>query len=176
MDYDMMPLFKINGGWNELGERCIARYYCTYVTVIQVRDWLPNDIGGLVWFGYDNPAMTAYAPVYIGIQKVPESYKICGRPGFNRNCAWWAFNRVADLSAQKWGAMRHDVALVWKKFEYEAFNRQKQNEIKALKLYKKSPGKARRFLTQYSNEWMIRLEKAYWKLGDDLWSKYTGKF
>ncbi|MCK4236092.1 MAG: C69 family dipeptidase, partial [Candidatus Krumholzibacteria bacterium] len=32
MDYDMMPLFKINGGWGRLGERCIARYYCTYVT------------------------------------------------------------------------------------------------------------------------------------------------
>ncbi|MCK5057725.1 MAG: C69 family dipeptidase, partial [Candidatus Aminicenantes bacterium] len=37
MDYDMMPLFKINGGWNELGERCIARYYCGYATVIQAR-------------------------------------------------------------------------------------------------------------------------------------------
>jgi dipeptidase len=176
MDYDMMPLFKINGGWNELGERCIARYYCTYVTVIQVRNWLPDDIGGLVWFGYDNPAMTAYAPIYIGIEKVPESYKICGRSGFNLKCAWWAFNRVADFSAQKWGSMRHDVAKVWKKFENEIFSSQMKIEKEALRLYKKSPRKARRYLTRYSNEWMIRLEKAYWKLGDDLWSKYTGKF
>jgi len=176
MHYDMMPLFKINGGWNELGERCIARYYCTYVTVVQVRDWLPNEIGGLVWFGYDNPAMTAYAPIYIGIESVPESYKICGRPGFNRNCAWWAFNRVADLSAQKWGAMRRDVAEVWRAFEEEVFARQDDVESRALTLYRKSPRKARRFLTEYSNHWMKRLEDAYWKLGDDLWSKYTGKF
>jgi dipeptidase len=176
MHYDMMPLFKINGGWNELGERCIARYYCTYATVIQVRGWLPNEIGGLVWFGYDNPAMLAYAPIYIGIDKVPESYKICGRPGFNRESAWWAFNRVADLSAQKWGYMRHDVAKVWKAFEEEAFAKQKEIEEKALALYKKNPKKARKFLTQYSNEWMNKLVKAYWKLGDDLWSKYTGKF
>jgi dipeptidase len=176
MDYDMMPLFKVNGGWNELGERCIARYYCTYATVIQVRGWLPNEIGGLVWFGYDNPAMLSYAPIYIGIEKMPESYKICGRPGFNRDCAWWAFNRVADLAAQKWGHMRHDVAKVWKAFEEEAFAKQKEIEEKALALYKKNPGKARKFLTQYSNDWMNKLVKAYWKLGDDLWSKYTGKF
>jgi dipeptidase len=176
MDYDMMPLFKINGGWNEMGERCIARYYCTYATVIQVRDWLPNEIGGLVWFGYDNPAMTAYAPLYIGIDKVPESFKICGRPGWNRDCAWWAFNRVSDLSAQKWGHMRKDVKEVWKGFEDDAFAKQKEIEEKALALYKKSPKKARKFLTQYSNDWMNKLVKAYWKLGDDLWTKYTGKF
>ncbi len=176
MDYDMMPLFKVNGGWNELGERCIARYYCTYATIIQVRDWLPNDIGGLVWFAYDNPAMTAYAPIYIGIEKVPESYKICGRPGFNRDCAWWAFNRVADLSAQKWGDMRHDAAEVWQKFEEEALKNQPEIEAKALAYYKEDPKKARKFLTEYSSEWMNKLVKAYWKLGDDLWSKYTGKF
>ena len=176
MDYDMMPLFKINGGWNEMGERCIARYYCTYATVIQVRDWLPDDIGGLVWFGYDNPAMTAYAPVYIGIEKVPESYKICGRPGFNRKCAWWAFNRVADLAAQKWGDMRHDVKAIWKPFQDKAFQQQKESEQKALKLYLQTPQKARQFLTRLSNEWLMKLETAYWKLGDDLWSKYTGKF
>jgi dipeptidase len=176
MDYDMMPLFKINGGWNELGERCIARYYCAYATVIQVRDWLPNDIGGLVWFSYDNPAMTSYAPLYIGIDKVPESYKICGRPGFNYDCAWWAFNRVADLSAQKWGEMRHDAAKVWQKFEREALGEQAEVEAKALALYKKSPSKARKFLTEYSNKWMNKLVKAYWQLGNDLWSKYTGKF
>lgn len=176
MHYDMMPLFKINGGWNEMGERCIARYYCTYATVIQVRDWLPNEIGGLVWFGYDNPAQTAYAPIYIGIEKVPESYKICGRPGYNMDCAWWAFNRVSDLSAQKWGAMRHDVDKVRKAFEEEVFKNQKEIEEKALALYKKNPKKARKFLTKYSNDWMNKLTKAYWKLGDDLWSKYTGKF
>ncbi|MCP5046775.1 MAG: peptidase C69, partial [bacterium] len=176
MDYDMMPLFKINGGWNELGERCIARYYCTYVTIIQVRSWLPNEIGGLVWFGYDNPAMAAYAPLDIGIEKVPEPYKYCGRPGFNRGSAWWAFNRVADLSAQKWGHMRKDVDAVREKFEEEAFNKQKEFEEQALALYKKSPKKARKFLTKYSNEWMKKITAAYWKLGDDLWSKYTGKF
>jgi len=120
--------------------------------------------------------MAAYAPIYVGIDKIPESFKYCGRPGFNRQSAWWAFNRVADLSAQKWGHMRHDVAKVWKKFEKEAFDKQAETEKKALELYKKSPRKARKFLTDYSNKWMNKLVDAYWKLGDDLWSKYTGKF
>lgn len=176
MHYDMMPLLKVNGGWNELGERCIARYYCTYVTVIQLRDWLPGDIGGLIWFGYDNPAMTAYVPIYMGIEKIPEAFKVCGRPGFNRKSAWWAFNRVSDLAAQKWGYMRHDVKKVWKEFEEKLFKQQKEIEEQALKLYKKSPRKAKEFLTKYSNRWLSEITQRFWKLGDDLWSKYTGKF
>lgn len=176
MHYDMMPLFKVNGGWNEMGERCIARYYCTYATIIQVRGWLPDDIGGLVWFGYDNPAMLTYAPLYVGIESVPESYKICGRPGFNRDCAWWAFNRAADLAAQKWGLMRHDVAKVRDPLQKEVLDKQKEVEEKALALYKKNPKKARKYLTRYCNDFMNKIVNAYWKLGDDLWSKYTGKF
>jgi dipeptidase len=144
--------------------------------VVQLRDWLPNDIGGLVWLGHDNPATTAYAPVYAGCDHMPESYKLCGRPGFNRKCAWWAFNRVADLAAQKWGHMRHDVAKIYQEFEKEAFEKQNEIEAKALALYNKNPKKARRFLTQYSNSWMNRLVQRYWQLGDQLWSKYTGKF
>ncbi|MCP4217719.1 MAG: hypothetical protein GY765_23965 [bacterium] len=176
MHYDMMPLLKVNGGWNEMGERCIARYYCTYATVIQVRSWLPNEIGGIVWFGYDNPAMLTYAPVYAGIESVPASYKISGRTGYNLDCAWWAFNRVADLSAQKWGEMRHDVAKVRDPLQKEILEKQVEIEKQALELYKKNPKKARKFLTEYTNNWLLRLEKAYWKLGDDIWTKYTGKF
>jgi len=42
MPYDMNKLLKINGGWGWLGERCMARWYCMYVTVTQSRGWLPD--------------------------------------------------------------------------------------------------------------------------------------
>ena len=176
MHYDLMPLLKVNGGWNEMGERTIARYYCNYVFVAQARSWLPNPIGGLVWFGYDNPAMTAYAPIYIGINDVPNSYKINGRDGFNRECAWWAFNRVADLAAQKWGLMRLDVDSARVLVEDQAFSKQETIEKKALALYKKNPKKAEKLLTKYSNDFMSQITREWWELGDFLWSKYTGKF
>ncbi|MBN1351587.1 C69 family dipeptidase [candidate division KSB1 bacterium] len=176
MPYDMMPLFNINGGWGAKGERCIARWYCTYVTVTQSRDWLPDPIGGLVWLGYDNPAMTAYAPLYCGILDVPDSYKICGRPKFNRECAWWAFNRVADLAQQRWGDMRFDVDSVRIGIEKAAFANQNESENQALALYKSQPDSAAKFLTQAVNEFCNHIVDEYWKLGDHLWSKYTGKF
>ena len=176
MHYDMMPLFKVNGGWNRMGERCIARYYCTYITITQSRSSLPDPVGGLVWFGWDNPAMTAFVPVYCGITDIPDSWKICGRPAFDRDCAWWAFNRVSDLSAQKWGQMRVEVDSVRTAFEEEAFARQAEVEKKAAELFAKSPKKAQKYLTGYTGEFADRATKAYWDLGDHLFWKYTGKF
>jgi dipeptidase len=176
MHYDMMPLLKVNGGWNRMGERCIARYYCTYVTVTQSRSWLPDPVGGVVWLGWDNPAMTTYAPLYCGITDVPDSWKVCGRPRYERGCAWWAFNRVADLSAQKWGHMRVDVDSARVAFEEEAFAARPEVEAKARELYGKNEKRARKYLTGYVMDYCDRITKGYWGLGDHLWSKYTGKF
>ncbi len=107
MPYEMNKMLKINGGWGWRGERSLARWYCMYVHVTQSRSWLPDPVGGLVWFGYSNPAMTTYVPLYAGVTDLPRDYQTDGRTtGFSRRSAWWAFNRVATLSAHRWGEMR----------------------------------------------------------------------
>lgn len=183
INYEAMPLFKISGGWHEpggrgweeLGERCLARWYCIYVTVTQSRCWLPDPIGGLVWLGYANPAMTAYAPFYNCVTRLPQSYRINGRPGYNQDCAWWAFERVACLAKRIWGHMRVDVDSVRSQIEKQGFEDQPEIESQAAALYKKSPKRAIKLLTNYTNEYCDRIVKAYWNLGDHLWSKYYDK-
>ena len=67
MNGDLLGLFRIKR------ERTISSPAATYLQVTQSRDWLPGPIGGLVWLGYDNPATTPHAPIYIGISR-------CRRP------------------------------------------------------------------------------------------------
>ncbi|MEJ2629470.1 MAG: C69 family dipeptidase, partial [bacterium] len=62
MPYDMNKLFDINGGWGWRGERTIARWYTMYATITQSRDWLPDEIGGVVWLAWDNVATSVYIP------------------------------------------------------------------------------------------------------------------
>jgi dipeptidase len=177
MPYDMNELFKINGGWGWRGERPIARWYTMYATITQSRDNLPNEIGGVVWLAFDNVASSIYIPIYCGITDLPQSYKTDGRTnGFSRDCAWWAFNHLGTLAAQRWGDMRKDVAAVWKPLQAELFAQQKAIEAQAQTLYNKNPKAAREFLTQYSMRWGEKVVKAAWKLGDDLWTKYDEKF
>ncbi|MFO7905719.1 MAG: dipeptidase [Planctomycetota bacterium] len=173
MPYDMNELFDINGGWGELGERHLARWYCMYATVTQSRSWLPDAVGGVVWFGYGNPAMTTYVPIYAGVSRLPRDYRTDGRStGFSRRAAWWAFNRASTLAAQRWGDMRRDVADVRDPLQEKFLARQSQVAETATELLKKNRKKARQFLTRATTEACREATQAYWNLGDMLWTKY----
>ena len=177
MPYDMLPLFKINGGWGWRGERTIARWYTIYAIITQSRDWLPNEIGGVVWLAWDNVATSVYVPFYAGGTDVPPSYETPGRVnGYTRKSAWWAFNRLGTLTAQRWGDMRLDVKNVWEPIQHKLFDNQKEIEQKALQLYKIDKKEARHFLTDYSILWGNKVVEKAWKLGDFLWTKYDEKF
>src|SRR6056297_534983 len=188
MPYDQLEISDVSGGWYSideetgdirfLGERTIARWYTMYATIIQCRDWLPNEIGGVVWLAQDNVATSVYVPVYCSVTDLPKSYKTPGRVnGFTRESAWWAFNRMGTLAAQRWGDMHHDVDAVWDPLQKELFNNQLKIEDKALNLYKeKNPKKTIKYLNQYSNHWANKVVDEAWKLGDFLWTIYDEKF
>ncbi|MDR1182948.1 MAG: C69 family dipeptidase, partial [Bacteroidales bacterium] len=114
MTVDELKLHKVNGGWHAYGERAIAVRFTMYATVIQCRNWLPDEIGGLLWLALDNVASSVYVPVYCSVTDLPNTYKTCGRrTGFSREAAWWAFNRLGTLASKRWGNMRHDLDAVW---------------------------------------------------------------
>jgi len=173
MPYEMNDVLRINGGWGRLGERSLARWYTMYATVIQCRGNLPNEVGGIVWLGYGNTAMTTYVPLYAGITSLPADYQTDGRTtGFSRRSAWWAFNRAATLAAHRWGDMRKDVAAVRDPLQEKYLAAQDEIARRAIELLKEDPAKARAYLTQKTREACRATTDAYWNLGDLLWTKY----
>lgn len=177
LPYDENKLFRINGGWGELGERTIARWYTMYATIIQCRDWLPDEIGGVVWLAMDNVLTSVYVPVYCGATDLAKPYKVPGRPnGYTTESAWWAFNRMGTLASQRWGDMRHDVDALWNPIQANLFKNQASFEAEALKIYNEKPKKLNDFLTKYVIEQGDMVVKEAWKFGDFLWTKYDEKF
>jgi len=178
MPYDMNKIFKINGGWGWRGERTIARWYTMYATIIQSRDWMPDEIGGVVWLAMDNVATSIYIPVYCSVTDLPKPYKTPGRPnGYTMESAWWVFNRLGTLTAQRWGDMRHDVDNVWNPWQRDLFLNQQKIEKEALKMYNSGDiEKMIIYLTEYTAKWGEKVVKKAIKLGDYLWTKYDEKF
>jgi dipeptidase len=177
MPYDMNKVFRINGGWGWRGERTIARWYTMYATIIQSRDWLPDPVGGLVWLAIDNVATSVYIPVYCGVTDLPSPYKTPGRTnGYSRESAWWAFNRLGTLAAQRWGDMRKDVDAKFVPMQQKLFDDQKGFEDEVVTKMDQDPGQARKMLTDYTMQWGTRAVEQAWKLGDFLWTKYDEKF
>lgn len=176
MKADEQKLFRINGGWSWRGERTIAVHFTIYATIIQCRDWLPDEVGGLCWFALDNVASSVYVPFYGCIKDLPQTYKTCGREtGFSKESAWWAFNRLGTLTAKRWGDMHLVVDSVWTPVQAGFFEKQGQTEAEALSLLKQNKRtEAIDFLTKYSNDCGNTAVETAWKTGDYIWTIFDG--
>lgn len=170
MNGDMRTLLKVPY------ERTICCQRATYQQITQSRSWLPDPIGGVVWLGYDNPATTPHTPFYCGITQMPDSYMVDGRDKFRRDCAWWAFRHVSQLCNFRYQPMSKDVELVWKEIEDKAFTGQQAFETEMTAQFKKDPANAREALTRYCVDMAESSVERYWKLGEELWGKYTNSF
>ena len=45
-------------------QRTVAVAWCSYSHIIQLRSWLPDEVGGICWMSVDNPAQTPRVPIW----------------------------------------------------------------------------------------------------------------
>lgn len=149
--------------------RPIARYYCSYYWVSQARDFLPDDIGGVLWFGLDNPENSPFIPMYVGTERVPESWKTLNRDKLDKNSAWWAFGLVDDAVNRRYQDLKPVVDEVLNPMQQHFYSMQNIVEQKARYMYNnESPEAAREFLTNHTNSLMHWAEDRYWELSEEL--------
>ena len=155
-------------------ERPLNIYRCVYAYVNQSRNWLPDAIGGLCWFGPDRPSTAVLMPFYAGATDLPKTIQSANIFKFDRKSMWTAFNFVANYAMLKYSYMIKDVQSLRDKFEAQAFGKQAELEAKALKFWeKKDRIAARALLTRYSDENAYAILNDWWKLADQLYMKYN---
>lgn len=156
-------------GW----ERSISIFRCSYCVVLQCRDWLPDWIGGLVWFAEDDPKTSCFVPFYSGITRLPKPYEVGGRDLFDRESAFWAFNFVSNWAELKYSHMIEDIKKKYTAFEDAFFLLQPVIEETAEKLYHKDPRLAQEYLTDYCCTKAQHVVNEWWQLGEVLIAKYS---
>ncbi len=133
-------------------ERATATQQTGFSFVAEARSWLPNPIGGILWFGVDDAATTCYVPMYCGITRVPESYAVGNGDllTYSPTSAFWAFNFVANFSYLRYDRMSKDVIDVQQKLESKFTSYTSAVDDGAMKLYDQDPSLALEYLTDYS--------------------------
>ncbi len=63
-------------GKEYVNERAIATQQTGFWFVGQSRGWLPDEIGGINWFGCDDAATSYLTPIYTCLNEVPECLKV----------------------------------------------------------------------------------------------------
>lgn len=157
--------------------RPIAVAFCAYSSIIQLRSWLPDEIGGVVWFGFDNPAESPRIPIFLGCTDLPDSFKICGQHYFREDAAVWPFRRANKLATVRWGRnkdmIQHSVLrfeekgmreLPWVEAQYKRIASEKGKEA------------ATEFLNNYTADFAGAAMLRWKEMGNKLWSRYQMGF
>ena len=170
--------FKVDGvsySW----QRMIAQVQCEYTITTVSRGWLPDEIGGMVWYGAGNPDLTCYVPLYASMSELSPAITEEGSGShqeFTRTSYWWAINAVSTYANMKWEPMSADVKEWIAKYEGQVMATQEAIESAALSLYEQDPALAAEFLTKYCNENVETVRDAWWELLDFLVWKYNMGF
>jgi dipeptidase len=185
-------------------QRLIAIAGCSYSQIIQCRDWLPDEIGGIAWFSFDNPGQSPRIPIFSGTLSLPESFKVGGQHRFRTDAALWHFRRANRLATVRWGAARSSMEQAVSEFEEKAFAELPLIETRAVELYKQHqkelkklakaqkqdnniedaqdeneelpPPEYRIFLTKYTEDFARAAMNKWWELGDKYWGMFGRGF
>ena len=174
MPYRCSPLTFTVDGEKYFNERPISTYQTGFSFVSQSRSHLPNEVGGVLWFGVDDTYMTVYSPMYCSITELPYNYRegLASLGEFNWDAVFWVFNAVSNFVYPRYSLVIDDLQSKQRELEGRFLSNQETIENTALSLLKKSRGEAIRYLTEYSNSAGMTTYNAWKKNFEFLNMKY----
>lgn len=150
--YRWTPLYWEYEGKQYFHERTTVTQQTGFSFIAQSRNWLPDEIGGIIWFGVDDTNSTVYTPFYCSIDEVPVEF----RQGngdmltYSDNAAFWVFNRLAHFKYLFYNRVIDDIIKVQNELENTYQKEVETIDKEALRLYDINPEEARVLLTEYS--------------------------
>lgn len=155
---------------NNTTERTICSIATQFSYCAQLRNWLPINLGSLLWVCYGRPDCNLYIPWYIGITKIPDGYNMMSdiqNPvdamkininthsnlfSYNPTTAFWIFNELENIVDLNYNQSFPIVQTHWEPFEEKIFSFQKDFEISALQFNEQNPNETKIFLTKFTKK------------------------
>ena len=155
-------------------ERAISTQQTGFSFVTQSRSWLPDPVGGVIWFGVDDTYSTCYTPVYCGITEIPECFQVGNGDmlTYSETSAFWAFNFVTNFAYLRYSDMIKDVQKVQAELENKFVTTLPVIDKAAATLYQANKEQGLRFITEYSVNEANNMTARWKKLGQYLLVKY----
>ena len=112
-------------------ERAIGTQQTGWSFVSQSRDWLPDPVGGVIWFGTDDTNTSVYMPFYCSLTEVPKQLEAGDINNFSMDSNFWMNNWVANQAYNRYDLMIPDIRKVQGKLEdgFQSSRQKKEEEL-----------------------------------------------
>jgi len=144
--------------------RTVAVAWCAYSHITQLRNWLPDSIGGICWISVDNPGQSPRIPVFSGTTVLPRNFEVCGQKQYVPDSYLWQFRRANKLATLSWQSTK------------EGFNKEilrlEEMALEGLPTVAVSPSLLNAYTEYIYNEGV----SAWKKLEDKYWLQFGSGF
>jgi len=172
--YRWRPMkFKVDGK-EYVHERATATQQTGFTFVAQSRGWLPNEVGGILWFGVDDAASTVYFPMYSAATQIPEAFaKGNGSMmEFTNKAAFWVFNQVTNFAYTRYNLIHPEVREKQRAFETQYVDFVQMVDAGAQNMLAQNRERALQFITDFSCQTGNHLVDSWRDFYGYLFSKY----
>ena len=114
--------------------RTVSVAWCSYSFVAQLRDWMPDCVGGICWMSVDNPGQSPRVPIFCGGSELPQPYSICGQKEYNPDAILWKYRRANKLATVAWQRTKGSMNKELQRLEDNVFNSLEAIEREATRL------------------------------------------
>ncbi len=163
---------KIMYSW----ERTISQPQTGFSFISQSRNWLPDEIGGIFWYGVDDTYSNAYMPLYMGMQRPPKSLITGDIRYFDWDSAFWVFNLVANYAYGLYSYIIEDIKIVQYEVESRSHALTNAVDMAAKSLYETDKEVMLEYLTDFSVNNAEYNVQRWRELGHYIFSKYNDRY
>lgn len=156
----------IDGNPHNTKEATICADHTQYGFIAQLRDYMPAEIGAVLWIAPIRPCVHPFSPWYNGIKEIPEGFQRADyetavaqqfqpdRYLYYQNLVdvYWVFYQYNKKINQNYLELIPEARKKIKSFENKYFKKQAGFERKMLFDYKEDPEAVRNELTEYTRE------------------------
>lgn len=174
LPYRWRPLTWKYEGKEYLNERVTVTQQTGFSYVTQMRSWLPDPIGGIIWFGVDDAGQSVHVPFYCSITDVPKSWSegYGDILTYTDDAAFWVFNRVSHFAYLFYDRVMPDLKKVQKELEEKFILQSKAIDKAAAQLYEQDVDLTKELLTTFSSSMANYTIERWQRLGEFLLVKY----
>ncbi|MBP5636703.1 MAG: C69 family dipeptidase [Bacteroidales bacterium] len=149
LPYRWRPMEFEFDGKTYINERAIATQQTGFWMVGQARSYIPDEVGGILWFGTDDAATSYVTPIYTSTNKVPECFRVGNGDllHYSPTASFWINNRIANACYKMYNIMAPFVREKIDAFENDQmFHKTHSTDSMAVVMY---------------NEIVVKLQKKY---------------
>jgi dipeptidase len=159
-------------GW----ERPISVPFTGFTLIAQLRSWLPDAVGGILWFGMNDSYFTCYEPLYCCLDRIPKPFTVGDIKKFTWNSSWWVFKFVSNFANLKYSYMIKDIQDVQSELENKFIEHDAELTKPGSDFLKKTKKKEIKYLSDYSYRQGDYVLKRWIELSEALITKYNDGF